>query len=230
MVNRTFIILTLLWAFILTANSQNTFKKELSVGGSFGMGVSSVSFTPRVQTNQLLGVHLGFTGRWITEKNLGLILELNFAQEGWDEKFDMQTNEAGELVDHQYTRRINYIDIPFLTHIYFGGKRLRFFINLGPKIGYAISENTTENVGDLMPPPNNSEANTAQRYIKVQHKFAWGICGGPGIELRTGIGNFLLEGRYYYGLGDIFNSRKGDAFSKSSSQVILGKLTYLLPL
>lgn len=66
--------------------------------------------------------------------------------------------------------------------------------------------------------------------MEVQKKFDWGLCGGPGIELRTGIGSFLLEGRYYYALGDMFNSRKGDTFSKSSSQIISAKLTYLIPI
>ena len=66
--------------------------------------------------------------------------------------------------------------------------------------------------------------------MPLEKKFDWGLCGGPGFELRTGIGSFLLEGRYYYALGDIFNSRKEDYFSKSSSQVISAKLTYMIPI
>ena len=68
-----------------------------------------------------------------------------------------------------------------------------------------------------------------QHDMPIEKKFDWGLCGGPGIELRTGIGSFLLEGRYYYALSDIFNSRKEDYFSKSSSQVISAKITYMIP-
>ena len=68
-----------------------------------------------------------------------------------------------------------------------------------------------------------------QHSLGVQKRFDWGLCGGPGLEIRTGIGSFLVEGRYYYALGDIFNSRKGDPFPKSSNQVISAKVTYLLP-
>ena len=165
---------------------------------------------------------LGYTGglalRWITEKNLGLQAEINFTQQGWEEKFEEQPQ-------YQYSRTINYIEIPFLTHIYFGSKRFRAFINLGPKIGYAFGESTSENLNDATPNTENT-----QHGMSIEKKFDWGLCGGPGIELRTGIGSFTLEGRYYYALGDIFNSRHEDYFSKSSSQVISVKIGYLIPL
>jgi hypothetical protein len=56
------------------------------------------------------------------------------------------------------------------------------------------------------------------------------LTGGAGIELKTGIGIFNLEGRYYFGLGDIFNNRRGDNayFSRSAHRVISAKLTYYI--
>lgn len=66
--------------------------------------------------------------------------------------------------------------------------------------------------------------------MPVEKKFDWGLCGGPGLEIRTGAGSFLLEGRYYYALGDIYGNQKKDPFPKSASQVISVKLTYLFPL
>jgi hypothetical protein len=216
-----FLLSIVMLVVTIAANGQKTFRKELSVGGSFGMGVSTVSFVPKIQTNYLSGIHFGFTGRWITENHLGLILEANYTQQGWDEKFEDNTL--------QYTRAIQVIEVPFLTHIYFGGKHVRFFVNLGPKIGFVVNEKTTTNL------PGDFEESLDSRYRElhtkpVEKKFAWGIGGGPGIEIRTGAGNFLLEGRYYYGLGDFFNNRRGDPFPQSSSQVIFGKLTWLIPL
>lgn len=214
------IVSILILGIVLAGNlsaQNNTFKQELSVGPSFGVTFSSVSFNPKVNTKMLMGYTGGVTLRWNTEKNLGLQAELNLAQQGWDELF--------EDPKYQYTRTINYIEIPFLTHIYFGSKRVKVFLNLGPKIGYAISEKTTENLNGATPNKSNE-----QHSIPVEQKFDWGICGGPGLEIRTGIGNFLLEGRYYYALGDILHSRKSDPFGKSSSQVISAKLTYLLPI
>ncbi|MDD2953826.1 MAG: porin family protein [Parabacteroides sp.] len=200
---------------------KSAFKQELAVGASFGVNFSSVSFTPRVPTKMKLGFNGGATIRWNTEPNLGLQAELNFTQHGWEEKFETKP-------EYKYSRTINYVELPFLTHIHFGSKRVRVFVNLGPKVGYAFGESTDSNIDNVEQPHENRE--NAQHKLELQKRFDWGLCGGPGIEIRTGIGSFLLEGRYYYALGDIFNSHKGDTFSKSSSQIISAKLTYLIPI
>lgn len=202
-----------------SAVAQKKFQQELSVGASFGTTFSTVSFSPtKVQQKMKLGYTGGVTLRWVTEKNLGLQAELNFAQQGWDEMFEDQP-------EYKYSRTINYLELPILTHIYFGNKNFRFFINLGPKIGYALGEKTDENLNGASPNTENTQHDMA-----IEKKFDWGLCGGPGIEIRTGIGSFLLEGRYYYALGDIFNSRQEDYFSKSASQVFSAKISYLMPL
>ena len=82
-----------------------------------------------------LGFNGGATIRWNTEPNLGIQAELNFTQHGWEEKFE-------EKPQYKYSRTVNYMELPFLTHIHFGSKRVRVFVNLGPKIGYALSEST----------------------------------------------------------------------------------------
>lgn len=214
-----FIIASLLLFSIDNGQAQtNSFKQELSLGVSFGMNFSSVSFSPKVNQKMKQGYQGGVTLRWITENHLGLQAELNYAQQGWEEEFEEQP-------EYQYSRTINYIELPFLTHIYFGGNRFKFFFNLGPKIGYALSENTKSNLNGAEPNRNNM-----QHDMPIEKKFDWGLCGGPGLELSTGIGHFLLEGRYYYALGDIYGSQKKDPFARSASQTIGVKFTYLFPL
>lgn len=193
-------------------------EQELAVGGSFGVNFSSVSFMPKVDQKMRMGYNGGATLRWITEKHLGLQTEINFTQQGWEEEFENQPQ-------YTYNRCINYVEVPFLTHIYFGSRRFHFFINLGPKIGYILGEKTESNLDGAEPNRNN-----AQHDLPVQKKFDWGLCGGPGLELRTGIGSFILEGRYYYALGDLMNSTKSDPFAKSSIQNISARLTYLFPI
>lgn len=199
-------------------SQSDSFRSELSVGPSFGMTFSSVSFAPKVKKSLKNGFAGGVTLRWNTEKNLGLQAELNFSQQGWKELFEEQP-------EYEYSRTINYVELPFLTHIYFGGRRIKVFFNLGPKVGYVLSESTHSNLNGAAPNRNN-----AQHDLAVQKKFDWGLCGGPGIELKTGIGSFLFEGRYYYALGDIFNGEKKDPFNRSANQVIGVKLTYLVNL
>ena len=200
----------------LTAQAQQTdFKQRLQVGASYGMNFSSVSFAPYkvIQTMQK-GHSVGATIRWTTEKYLGLQAELNFTQAGWKEEFDDPK--------YAYSRTLNYLELPLLTHIYFGEGFFTGFINLGPKIGYFLSENEFDRLHGDAPNKTNEQHN-----MPVEVKFDWGVMGGLGMEMRTPIGSFLLEGRYYYALGNIYKARKEDFFSKSSSQIISAKLTYL---
>jgi hypothetical protein len=63
--------------------------------------------------------------------------------------------------------------------------------------------------------------------MPIQKKFDYGITAGAGMELTTNIGHFLIEGRYYYGLSDIYKNSKKDVFSRSNNGAIVAKVTYL---
>jgi hypothetical protein len=223
MKKKLFIMAWACMAVVSGSRAQEVFKKELAVGAGGGINFSSVGFTPKADQGLLQGKHGGIAIRWITEKYLGLIAELNYAQQGWKEDFT-ESEVVDNPADYHYSRTLNYVELPFLTHIYSGGRRVRFFLNAGPKIGYLIGESTRDNLNGVEPNRMNE-----QHRMPVENKFDWGLCGGPGIELRTGIGSFALEGRYYYALGNIYGSRKEDIFPKSSPQVISIKLNYFFP-
>ena len=203
---------------------------EFSVGVSGGTTFSSVTFNPKVEQTMLMGMTFGVTGRMTMGKYVGLQLELNYVQQGWDEFFEItekseETQETTEetqdpRTDYKYTRRLNYLQLPFYTRVQFGGKNVKGFINAGPQIGYLISESTDENL--------NGAKSAMQHDMPVEKKFEWGISGGAGIEVRTGIGYFLLEGRYYYSFGDIYSTKVKDNFSKASVQTITAKVSYLI--
>jgi hypothetical protein len=219
------IIIIALLCIISTLGSiaqEKKFNPHFVVGASFGTTFSGVSFLPKVQNGMLLGYTGGLVGRYDSEKNVGIQVELNFAQQGWEEEFFS--------ADYSYSRVMNYIELPLLTHIYFGNENFKVFFNLGPKVGYALSEKT--HTSDNYTPDFDQEYEEnhplVQHDIPIQNKLDWGLCGGPGIELRTKAGYFVLEGRYYYGLGNIFKSKKVDPFPQSSPNVISVKLAYLV--
>lgn len=199
--------------------AQSPFKKEWAAGASFGVDFASVSFSPRVLTTMKKGYTAGATVRWITESHLGLQLEANYVQLGWQERFDNNP-------EYHYSRTVNYMELPFLTHIYFGSQRFRGFFNLGPRLGFALNEHTDSNLNGKNPEPNRPDEQHKQA---IQKSFDWGLCGGPGMEVRTPVGCFLLEGRFNMSFSNIFNSRNGDTFSKSANQFLSAKLTYLIP-
>lgn len=214
---------------------EEKFQPELCVGVNGGMTFSKVGFQPTIKQDLLMQGTGGITVRYISEKSFGLQVEINYSLKGWKESMDsVKTtlpNSANNTVDTvtyytKYTRSLAYIEIPVMTHAYFSlGKSVRGFILAGPQLGYEINEKVVE--AQLY--SDGSVDHSSYHYKKIQNKFDWGIVGGFGLELRTGIGNFTLDGRYYFGLSDIFGNTKADTFQASPYQVLSAKLTYLVP-
>lgn len=226
-----FLVVTF-FGFQLSAQSE--FKPELNFGIGAGPTFSSSSLNvmnsrTTIDTKNLTQLHAGVSVRYITEKHFGLIGELNFAQMGWEDNFDDIIVEEGKEAP-EYKRTLNYLEMPLLTHIYFGSDKARFFINLGPKISFLLSEKETKNKALQDYIDKNASTNIApllKHYGKdVENKIDYGITAGMGFELRTKFGYFTLEGRYYFGLADIFKSQKGEDFSRSANREISARLTY----
>ncbi len=198
--------------------AQDVFLPELSFGVNAGMTISHINFNPKVSQGNLSQFEGGLSFRYITEKHFGLLGELNISQRGWKEEKD-------SIPDHRYTKSLLYAELPLMTHIYFNlGSRMRLLFNLGPQIGYLLSERVLDENVILDPGTENDPP--IQYTTPIQHKFDWGIVVGGGVEFRTGLGQFIAEARYYYGLSDIYKNGTSEYFSTSSNQVINLKLTY----
>lgn len=210
---------------------KNTFEKVWNVGASFGVNLSQASFAKSTNGNPIKTASWaqyqgGLAVRYLTEKNLGILAELNYSQQGWRQRFEDKEGNVIDMYSHQH--QLNYINMPILTHIYFGNK-VRFFINLGPEFGFLISEKETFNdklIIDLQGGLMGATVETGQYFKKADRKFEYGIIGGMGLELCTGIGNFAIEGRYSFGLSDFYNNKKSDHFQRSANRVIGVKMTY----
>ena len=211
------IIISLLAVSIAKAQIIITTPYEFSVGVSGGTTFSSVTFSPRVTQSMLMGTTFGVTGRMTMGNTVGLQVELNYAQQGWEEKYE-------DSPEYQYSRRMDYLQLPFYSHFQFGKGNVKGFINAGPQIGYMIGESTKRSFEGNIPGKINE-----QHDLATQKKFEWGLSGGAGIEIRTGIGYFLLEGRYLYSLGDIYSTKRRDFFTKATGQTITAKISYLRP-
>jgi hypothetical protein len=211
------IILFLLTVSISKAQIVVTTPYEFSAGVSGGTTFSSVTFSPRVLQGMLMGTTFGVVGRMTMGKTVGIQVELNYAQQGWEEKYE-------DSPEYQYSRQMDYIQLPFYSHFQFGKGSVKGFLNAGPQIGYMIGESTKRNFDGDIPGKINE-----QHELATEKKFEWGISGGAGIEIRTGIGYFTLEGRYLYSLGDIYNTRRSDYFTKATGQTLSVKVSYLRP-
>lgn len=214
---------------IKTMAQVGELRDNVSIGFNGGYNLSSVDFSPTIKQGLQPGYTGGATLRYTTEKYFALIcaaqLEVNFAQRGWNETID-------DGSDNTYRRTTNYIEIPFFAHLGWGkeDRGFQFFINAGPQIGLFLSDEefygfTQEKPWDPSNRPNNQ---TAQYGKKVENTLEYGIAGGAGIELKTGIGNFIVEGRYFFGLSDMFGNSKADPFGRSANTTITVKITYLV--
>ena len=218
------LILSIIISISLVANAQKLYKPHIHIGAKSGLALPSVSFTPEVEQGMASGLIGGITFRYAEERHFGLIAELNFVERGWKETF-----EDGE--PFEYSRKLTYIQLPLLTHIFFGKKRFKGFVNLGPEVGYMIGSSIKanfdyKNIGAIEGFPTKNRM-TEQLSMDISNEFDYGITGGIGAEFLVNKKNSVsLEARYYFGLGSIFPSSKKDVFDASRNSSIMITLGY----
>ena len=237
---RNFIISAILSIVPVAMTAQiGEHRNDLAIGFNGGLNMSSVSFTPKVSQAKLNGITGGLSVRYVCEKYFSTVCslygEINYSQMGWKEDIvdvnDMPVINTATGLPEEYSRTVNYIQVPLMAHLAWGReqKGFAFFVNLGPQFGIYMSESTKTNF-------DFSDRNAADRVnpvcaqdtMAVENKFDYGIAAGAGIEFsHPKVGHFLLEGRYYYGLGNIYGDSKRDYFGSSNFGTITIKLAYL---
>ena len=211
----TAVITMALVAFLVTAQSR--FEPIISVGGKAGATLSRLNFNPTVPQTMSPGMTAGVMFRYIAEKNFGLVAELNVAQRGWKESF--------EDADYSYSHSLTYLELPIMTHIYFGSNRVKGFFNLGPELNIMIADGVSSNFdyqsASTMDYFVDDPRNIEQLTMEVKNRLDYGICFGAGMELNLNARHsVLLEGRFYYGLTDVFPNHKTDVFSSSNPMTV----------
>jgi hypothetical protein len=245
MKKRLFSLLFLLGTISQVAFSQiGDYRSEFAVGVNGGYVLSNVGFMPEVPQT----MHKGFTGglsmRYTCEKYFSsicaIVAELNYAQVGWKEEIltpnDDPVINATTGQPERYERDITYIQVPVFARMGWGRERKGFqvFFQAGPQVGFLLSEKTHMNFPWDSRTPVYSDGSgrtssiVAQDTMAVERKVDYGIAAGLGLEFsHRKLGHFLMEGRYYYGLGDIYGNSKKDYFGRSNLGNIVIKMTYL---
>lgn len=139
----------------------------------------------------------------ISERFCGIKIELNYTQRGFKDTYGH--------------RRFDYIELPFMTHIKFGQKLFRFFIDFGPSISYMIQD-------------NNIALDIPQHSTPTKNKFDYGLVGGLGFEFNTKFGIYTVDARYNFGLNNTFGNSASEYFKASTNQNITLSLAYLFPI
>ena len=243
---------------LFTASAQvGEYRSDFAVGFNGGYSMSSIAYVPKVPQGQLGGPTFGFSARYTCEKYFksicAVVGEVNLTQMGWkedildvnDQPVPLHTDETQTL---KYARKMTYVQIPILARMGWGRERkgLQGFFQIGPQVGFFLSEKTDANF-DIHDPAFNPAIDkngyfgpdylygdkrvshtVAQDSMAVENTFDYGIAAGAGLEFsHSKLGHFIVEGRYYYGLGNIYGSSKRDFFARSNFGNIIIKFTYL---
>lgn len=213
--------IVVLWSLLLSvaAVAQPRLRTpEVYVGAHAGAMASMVYFSPKVEGIDPLTAPItpngGLVFRYAGHKVCAIQVELNYMQRGWHEGIAATDSTAG--VD--YRRRLHYMEVPLLMHLYFGSEHWRGFINLGPQVGYCFADLQSGTMSE----------DSQHQYAPIQQRFDWGLAGGVGFYYRHArVGLFQLEARFNYSLGSVFNTHLGDHFSNANPMDLSLNIAYM---
>jgi hypothetical protein len=201
-------------------------RNDFAVGVNGGYLINRVSFNPTIKQNWKGGETFGISLRYTCEKYFSavcaVVAEVNYANMGWKELI--------ETSDETYSRDVRYVQVPLFARLGWGRERrgAQFFFQVGPQLNYCIGEKAHLGGDWTVDNPGRRPNGIVEQYtLDVENKFEYGIVAGLGVELSTRAGHFLLDGRYFYGLSDMFHNGKKDPFGRSANGAIQLKLSYL---
>lgn len=167
---------------------------------------------------------------------LSLQTELDYAAQGGKRygqqpvNFDLPGMPPGiYYADFHTTAKLNYLEVPLLATYHLGGGR-RFFVNLGPYVGFLLSA-STETSGQspiyadaegTMPVTPSQDLSSNNDIKNEVHDFNWGMQGGVGYERPLGRGLVRLDLRVGLGLTNIQKDPADGQNSTGSLVLALG--------
>lgn len=211
-----FIFALILGGLACLAFAQPKVPREFQFGTIGGANMSSYTLNPSVTQDKSLGYTVGLGVRYIEEKYFGLQCELLLTRRGMKDRYDLYPQ-------YSFERQLTYIELPVMAHVYFDiKKRSEVALDLGLKLGYYLADNSTSNLdGGFDVIAQSATHGYAHHSIPVDQKLDYGIQAGLGYEFKLNRRLSLqLQGRYYFGLGDIFPNTKADTYETSSNQSI----------
>ena len=208
-------------------------RDNIALGASGGVALNTIAFDPTIKQTMHVGYTAGVVARFTSEKYFkalcSLQRELNYTQLGWKENV---LNAQSQPLPDTYRRDLHYLQLPMLARLAWGREKrgVMGYVLAGPQIGWCLGEQTEQSAFTMNEEgvPDRPNGLYAQYGMSIEKKFDYGITGGLGMEINTRIGHFCIEGRYYYGLSDIYKNSKKDVFSRSNHGTIIAKISYLI--
>lgn len=180
--------------------------QHISTGITGGIVNSRVGFDPSVEQKYFQGFSSGLVFMYEKPREPGFQAEVIFIRRGWN---------AGSDSLGQYSRSVDYLSIPILTHWHAGGKRVRWFLNTGPQIGWVL--------GDRLEKESQPSGSYSFSGRKIYSDWELGINAGTGLQLTLGKKiRAGLEVRATQNLSSIFSSGPQGLFFSSKFFSVCG--------
>jgi opacity protein-like surface antigen len=214
----------LLLTFFLISMSSISAVAQFSIGLQGGANLSQMDFTNNqdykfTEISYAQGFIGGLVVQFIGEKHAGVQFELNYTQRGWVEADTVGENNL------KIKNKMDYIEMPILTHVNIGGGNFRGLFNLGPYLGYALNRSITTT------DENTGQAETDEYTFNkdLDNRLDFGLLVGAGFEYRFKKSKLSAEARYTIGLGDI-NKDKVAQSELSQFRILAVLVRYTIPI
>ncbi len=209
---------------IVKSQDEDDFKTYFAIGFHGGYDFADVDIKSGYSNSGISykGISTysgGISLIYVNTKYLGVQLEANMVTRGFKE---INTTDK-----YTYYREMNYLEIPFMTHLSIGQKLVRFNFNIGPYVAFnqGFSETFEVSTGGTKPVQDT----TNYIGLPVDREVDYGFIADAGIGLNTAFGVFLFYGRYTIGVRDIFDPYPDGPYRYSKIANINLGLAYYFP-
>lgn len=218
--------ISIIIVIVLSINNlfgQFDFNDFMQIGVSGGYNLSTVDFQPKINQTSIGGINTGFIINYFAEKNVGIQLEVNYAQRGWKD------NDVATVGN--YERTMNYIEIPLLAHASWAIGKFRVQLDVGPYLAFhnSFSENYDPSgiPDDLFTKDTLILGERTYYGQKVDNEMDYGFIVGLGPAFSTKFGEFQLRIRYVQGMQSIFKQYPEGNFRFTQMRTIHAGFAYV---
>lgn len=205
---------------------QFDFEDYIQIGASSGYSLSTVDFQPSIRQSNNGGINGGLIINYFAEKNVGIQLEVNYAQRGWQ--------DFSDSLNTTYKRTMNFIEIPLLAHISWHIGDFRLQLDLGPYIAFhnSYSEDYDRSIITPAPYPPDSIVLGERTYYgqPIDNELDYGFIVGAGPAYSSKIGEFQLRFRYIQGMRSVFKKYPEGNFRFSQLSSIYAGVAWVYPI
>jgi hypothetical protein len=180
------------------------FAQKISIGPRGGVHIANTDYKYgdrelRASPDNVVGIDAGVMINLPIASGFSIQPEIRYIQKGYRFELEEFSSFTGES-----RTTYHYLEVPLLAKYAIGNESLKFYINLGPTIGYAVSGQEKGSV-------NGDSFDIDIDFDEYELKRAeLSLLAGAGLSIGVGERtSILLDIRYLYGLTNLIDDDSG---------------------